>query len=78
MMTTRHDLAAAVRSAFQITRHEMSEEPEGRAQEIAFVALPGADRLRVARWHEGEWKTDRLKPFSKTPFAWFSVEPRHD
>lgn len=77
MMTTRNDLAAAVRSAFEITRHEMSEEPVGRAQEIAFVALPGADRLKVARWHEGEGKTDRLKSFSKTAYAWFSVEPRH-
>lgn len=73
-MTARQDLAAAVRSMFRLTRHEMSELPEVPAQQVAFVQLPGAMQLKAAIWQGGEWLSDKGKPFPDVPLHWFSIE----
>ena len=76
MSNARADLARAVRSLFNLKRHEMSEEPKIPAQEVALVQLPGSTTLKAAIWRDGEWRTDRGRPFAKRPLCWFSIEVR--
>lgn len=75
-MGAREELAAAVRASFELERHEMSEKPKIPEQQVAIVQVPGASQLKAAIWRDGEWRSDRGKPFDPPPVCWFSVELR--
>ena len=75
-MSARGDLVRAVRDTFRLVRHDMSEEPASRAQHVGFVHLPGATQLKAAIWRDGEWRSDKGKPFPVAPLCWFSIEIR--
>jgi hypothetical protein len=72
----RKRLAIALHKTLALTRHDISEEPASPAQRIAYVHLPGAEALIVARWHDGQWKDEKRQPFPSAPLCWYSVEPR--
>lgn len=80
-MTARGDLAA-MRSVFRLQGHELqghdrSEEPDSPAQQVGDGGLRGSETLKIAQWRDGEWPTEKSKPFVEHSVAWFSVEVRH-
>ena len=62
---------------FNLRPRLIHDQPIKTVEKLAYVEFPLSETLKLARWHNGEWRDDKLRPFEGKPVAWYSIEVPH-